>query len=162
VYANERAFRLLSVAGEQVKGRFRKLKDVLAASLVDEQVLAATNKDERAGRAQQYLTNVAGYKRDEISVEEAHSACDAGWARQGPPQGTLSLTVDTQSDLAFRAEFHGEPKDTCFLKAIVRPGLELRDRLHRFTGDYFDDIVVATYAGDTLLEFNLAGLQIKN
>src|SRR4051812_15447709 len=72
-YANERAFRLLSVVGDQLGKRFDNLKNVLAASLVSS----------TSGGTSKYLTGIAKYKPEEISVIKSRSPCPSDWKREG-------------------------------------------------------------------------------
>src|SRR5437868_10227427 len=67
-YADERAFRLLAVAGDQMGRKFENLNKVLSASLVP-------------SSAADYLKQVRGYK-DEVTGVIARP-CPTGWNRQG-------------------------------------------------------------------------------
>jgi hypothetical protein len=158
-YANERAFRLLSVAADQLGKRFENLKSVLAATLV-----YSTDGSPRSARRDpgQYLKEV-GYG-DQISVVNYNSPCPETWKREGE----LALRLlDNLGTFSFQAEFRATGLDakrdeSCFVNANVKFALDLRERFHNLTADYFDDILIATSAGDVLFESNVSGLRITN
>ena len=62
---NERAFRLLSVVGDQLTNHFDNLKRVMAASLVQSHVKDGASQG--GGRASRYIERVAG-RGSQISV----------------------------------------------------------------------------------------------
>src|ERR1700704_953411 len=70
-YANERAFRLLSVLGDQVETRFTNLKNVFAASLAS------------SGDVSGDLKQVAKSKPGEVAVIASDSDCPDKWNRNG-------------------------------------------------------------------------------
>src|SRR5438309_5257326 len=77
-YANERAFRLLSVVGDQLAKHFENLQSVMAAALVypnDDGAHKAA-----ADKAARYIKRVAG---DQISVIAETSPCPPKWNRDG-------------------------------------------------------------------------------
>ena len=158
-YANERAFRLLSVVGDQLNKRFENLQSVMAAALV----YSSDGKPGKPGRRNpsQYLKEVAGYG-DQISVVDSMGPCPEPWKREGDMKlrllndpGAFSLRAE------FQASYAGKPKP-CFIKAEVNPAVELRERFHNLTADYFDDILIATSTGEVLFESNISGLRISN
>src|SRR4051794_25273025 len=58
-YANERAFRLLSVVGDQLSKHFGNVKSVMAASLVSS--ASGAPGGDATGRAAHYINQVAGH-----------------------------------------------------------------------------------------------------
>jgi hypothetical protein len=157
-YANERAFRLLSVVGDQLAKRFENLTSVLAAALVSSPDKSAPNAHHRDPF--QYLKEVPGYK-DQISVIKAKS-CPESWKREG----NLTLRLNNPGTFSLQAAFQPTGLSAsnldCFILADVKPALDLRERFHNLTADYFDDILIATSAGDVLFESNVSGLRITN
>lgn len=159
-YANERAFRLLSVVGDQLGKRFANLKSVLAAALVD-----SPDGDSETARhhdPSQYLKEVAG-SRDEIQVVKSQSPCPESWKREGE----LTLVLADPGAFSLRAEFQATGLDVrkheaCFVHAYVKPAVDLRERFHNLTADYFDDILISTSEGDVLFESNVSGIRISN
>src|ERR1700704_5021780 len=136
-YANERAFRLLSVLGDQVESRFVNLKKVFAASLVS------------SGDVTEYLARVARFKPEEVSVIDSDSNCPPEWKRTGDLRLQLlenPAAFTLQADFTTSMADMGHPEN-CRVSAKVKPGLTLRERFHNLTADYFDDILLATSEG---------------
>jgi hypothetical protein len=158
-YANERAFRLLSVIGDQLTKHFDNLKSVMAAALVyspgDASPRTATE------RTAEYIKRVAGHG-DEISIVKANLPCPNDWKREGAIKLYL---LPNQANFALEAIFEsaldrGLP--VCSIDAKVDPAAEFRERFHNLTSDYFDDILIATSTGEVLFESNLTGLRISS
>jgi hypothetical protein len=158
-YANERAFRLLSVIGDQLTKHFDNLKGVMAAALVYAPGDASHRTD--TARAAEYIKRVAGHG-DEISILNAKLPCPDRWKREGRIR--LSL-LPNEANLALKARFESAPGGSsppCSIEAEVNPAAEFRERFHNLTADYFDDILIATSTGEVLFESNLSGLRISS
>ena len=153
-YANERAFRLLSVVGDQLGKRFDNLKNILAASLVSSTSQGVSN----------YLTGIAKYKPEEVSVKDSLSPCPSDWKREGDLKLQL---INNPKAFSLSADFlpfkpgTSQP-ESCHLSVEINPSLDLRERFHSLTADYFDDILLATSDGEVLFESNTSGLRITN
>jgi hypothetical protein len=156
-YANERAFRLLSVVGDQLTKHFENLQSVMAAALVHP-------NDDGAHRptghqAARYIKRVAG-GGDQISVLAEHAPCPSGWNRGGAMQIYL---LDNPANFSLRADFHSKgATPPCSVSAEVKPAVEFRERFHHLTADYFEDILIATSSGEVLFESNASGVRISN
>jgi hypothetical protein len=150
-YANERAFRLLAVVGDQLGKTLENLKNVLAAALV----AAIDGRDPG-----QYLKVVAGYD-DRIAAVRTKPMCPS-WKQAGKREGELTLRL-ANNPRAFTVHALFQPTDQpCSVSADVKLTPDLRERFHSLTSDYFDDILIATSGGDVLFESNLTGLRITN
>jgi hypothetical protein len=158
-YANERAFRLLSVAGDQLERKFENLKSILGAALVD----STPGGSPKTGRDPGEYLKAVGYS-DQIAVVAHKSPCPPSWKREGALKLRLQDNLGTFSlGAEFRATgLDARRRESCFLNADVRFALDLRERFHNLTADYFDDILIATSAGDILFESNVTGLRITN
>ena len=153
-YANDRAFRLLSVVGDQLGKKFANLKSVFAAALVASSSPTALSPAD-------YLAGVPVYK-GQISGVESRSPCPPDWNRQGDM--TLKLGENT-GNLSLRVMFQsasGSKGSPCTLSADVNAGLDLRERFHDLTADYFDDLLIATSTGEVLFESNRSGIRITS
>jgi hypothetical protein len=152
-YANERAFRLLTVVGEQLGKKVENFRNVLAASLVAE-------------KPREFLRDVARLREDQLTVQEVDGRCPQNWQRER--EGVLKLELREQSGgVSLDARFQGldwrhAPLASCWIRAAWNPSLDLRERFHDLTSDYFDDILVATSAGMVLFESSTSGLRIAD
>lgn len=158
-YANERAFRLLSVVSDQMVKRFDNLRNTLAASS------SYSTED-----AEAYLKRVPVLK-DEVSNVQSKPTGSGSPNRDG----VLKLwRLNTPQTFAVRAEYRvgssnskqpaacASDQSTPFVCADVVLDAELRDRFHSLTDEYFDDILIATRSGEVFFQKNLSGLRITN
>jgi hypothetical protein len=156
-YANERAFRLLAVAGDQLGKRVENIKNVLAASLA-----YSDGGSGKASRDPAPYFKASGYE-DQISVIDYKAPCSDSWKRKGK----LKLYLNDDPEFSLRAQFYAisenakEP-EPCYIKANVKLAVDLRERFHSVMADYFDDILIATSEGDVLFENNVSGIRITS
>lgn len=156
-YANERAFRLLSVVGDQLTKHFDNLRSVMAAALV----YAASEDGNRGAsdKAAGYIKRVAG-QGTQISVLKEDAHCPSTWKREGEVKFYL---IPNQANFALRARFEAaEGQRECSIDAYVDPAAEFRRRFRDLTANYFDDILIATSTGEVLFESNPSGLRISS
>jgi hypothetical protein len=153
-YANERAFRLLTVAGEQLGRKFENFQNVLAASLVADETPA------------EFLKDVAHYRQDQVIVRDVRRQCPQEWKRDR--EGELKLELrDHSNGVSLDARFQAlnsrhAPLASCWIEVTWNPSLDLRERLHDVTSDYFHDILLATSSGMVLFESSTSGLRIAD
>ena len=152
-YANERAFRLLTVVGEQLGKKFDNLRNVLSASLVTEE-------------PREYLRDVPALREDQLTVTDVGRRCPQEWRRDR--EGDLKLQLREQtSTFSLQTRFQAldwrhNPLASCWITAAWNPSLRLREHFHDLTSDYFDDILVATSTGRVLFESSTSGLRIAD
>ena len=146
-YANDRAFRLLSVVGDQLVTRFENLKSVLGASLV-----APTD-------AADYLTERVPDLKDKISGIAVAPECRPIEKRTG--ELSLSLTEKPGSfSLGFK--FLPAADRSCSISGEVDLSADLRERFGNITEDYFDDVLIASSSGEVLFQKSVSAFRITN
>jgi len=144
-YANERAFRLLSVAGDQLVQNRKNLKNIFAAALQEN------------SHADEYLKR---FLKDDISKINSPT-CPPGQRREGE----LKLKLTDKADAGFVLEAMFEPaakNSDCSLSGNVDLNTGLRERFGNVTSGYFDDMLIAASSGEVFFQKNLSGLQITN
>jgi hypothetical protein len=148
-YANERAFRVLSVAGDQLNRR-ANLDKVLAAALAYE------------GGPQKYLET---FKKNEISDVRSDWPCPKV-AVAKEREGDMTLEFDERGGgSTLRAIFRRAPRPdgkSCFVSGTVDLNEDLRTRFHNVTEDYFEDILIATSQGKVLYQQSPNGPRIAS
>jgi hypothetical protein len=152
-YANDRAFRLLSVLSDQLEKRVENVQNVFAAALISS--AAAKNEAE----ANHYLQERWGVK-DEFSDVVARIKC------HGTPNrdGELKLTLSGQTGrFSLSAEYRPKGSDeSCSVSATVKPAADLRERFQNLTEGYFDDILIALPSGEVLFQERESGVRIAS
>jgi hypothetical protein len=146
-YADDRAFRMLSVVGDQLVKRFDNLKRVFAASLV-------SPKD-----AQDYLTERVPDLRDNISDILVAPECQPISRRTGDLNLRL---IERPGSFSLGVEFRPSSNKNCFVSGIVDLNADLRERFSNITEEYFDDILIASSSGAVLFQKNASALRITN
>jgi hypothetical protein len=144
-YATDRAFRLLTVVGDQLATRHANLRNIFAASLV-------------SSDPEDYLKEVL---KDDIS--NIHTTCSTCTKRDG--ELTLRLIETPTRSFSLEAMFHpvrGNKASSCFISGDVDLNTDLCRRFRNVTEEYFDDILIATSAGEVLFQKNTSGLRITD
>jgi hypothetical protein len=146
-YANDRAFRLLSVVGDQLVKRFENLNKVFAAALV-------SPKD-----AEDYLTERVPGLKDNISGIGVAAECRPIEKRAGELKLRLS---EKPGSFSLWVEFRPASDKACSISGEVDLNADLRERFSNVTEEYFDDVLIASSSGEVLFQKNVSALRITN
>lgn len=156
-YADERAFRLLSVVSDQLSQRFDHVERIMGAAYVSPNPVL-------------YLKSYLKDRGSNIVANEALRRADPHTLQR---DGSLRIKlIPDPNDFSFRVEYrsaqsggrdrefcdHGEPA----LCADVSFDADLNDRVHNVTQEYFDDILIATARGDVIFQKSVSGLRVTN
>lgn len=144
-YASDRAFRLLSVVGDQLATKHANLRNIFAAALVSD-------------KPEEYLQEVL---KDEIS--NIQTTCPICTQRDGELK--LRLIETPTRSFTLEAMFHplrGKQLASCSISGHVDLNKELCSRFGNVTEDYFDDIMIAASSGEVLFQKNTSGLHITD
>ena len=146
-YANDRAFRLLSVVSDQLAQRYENLKRVFAAALVSPK------------KAGDYLTEQVPDLKDKISEIKVTPECPALQNREG---GLKLRLIERPGSFFLGAEFRPAEAANCSVSGSVDLNADLRERFRNITEEYFDDILIASSSGEVLFQKNVSALRITN
>ncbi len=170
-YADDRAFRLLSTAGEQTAKEIENLPSILAASLRSGPDPAAYLK--RIFRDQIYNTRPGGANLEDPEQLTREGALRLSWLnrlnhftlgadyRVGEfPQPPAVASKEATPPKPVRFCDHGP--STPGVCVEISMDTRLRERFHNVTEEYFDDILIATPSGNVLFQENNSGLRITS